>query len=645
MDKERNEITEILLNFTLEIIYLLTGEDYTVVKKTSGDSVTPIIYLQESGGWSRTSGPITEPPPYPQTNKEKILELTKKMTELLTGEVPIRCQDVTVYFSMEEWEYIGGHRNLYKDIVMEDHQQSASADGAGRRNPPERRPCLYPQDCPEEDPDVPENQQSLRPPLCCTELLHMMNQGEDLTDIKAEVEGKRMTSDQLHVSEVEESPIDVTAEKHLEGNFTLSANYKGEDEDILQLSSRENLFTLDVPPGLLSTELSYNPPNQEEPFPDCSRTLAPNTVLEGGERFQCFKQYRNSSGFAYRRIHPMERPYSCSECGKCFSNKSSLLIHVRIHTGEKPYSCSLCGKCFTDKSSLVIHERIHKGEKPFSCSLCGKCFTDRSSLVRHKRIHTGEKPYSCSDCGKRFTNKSHLVKHERIHTGEKPYSCSRCRRCFTDKSHLVKHERSHTGEKPFSCSLCGKYFTDKSSLVRHEKSHTGEKQYPCSLCGKCFAQKSNLVTHERSHTGEKPYSCSECGKCFINKSNLVTHERSHTGEKPYSCSECGKCFTDKSNLVTHKRIHTGEKPYSCLECGKCFITKARLRGHQRIHTGEKPFSCSECGKCFTNKSNLVKHERSHTGEKPFPCIECGKCFITKARLGDHQRSHTGELFC
>ncbi|XP_066460882.1 uncharacterized protein [Eleutherodactylus coqui] len=85
MDKERNEITEILLNAALEIIYLLTGEDYTAVK-TSGDSVTTITHLQESGGWSRTPGPITEPPLHLLTNKEKILELTKKMTELLTGE-------------------------------------------------------------------------------------------------------------------------------------------------------------------------------------------------------------------------------------------------------------------------------------------------------------------------------------------------------------------------------------------------------------------------------------------------------------------------------------------------------------------------------------------------------------------------------
>ncbi|XP_040282711.1 uncharacterized protein LOC120996665 [Bufo bufo] len=115
---DRKEISRRILDFTLEIISLLSGEDYTIVKKTSGGNPN----ISELGGWSRT--PITELPPL--IHEHKILELTHKMMELLTGEVPVRCQDVAVYFSMEEWKYLEGHEDLYKEAMMEDPRTQTS---------------------------------------------------------------------------------------------------------------------------------------------------------------------------------------------------------------------------------------------------------------------------------------------------------------------------------------------------------------------------------------------------------------------------------------------------------------------------------------------------------------------------------------
>ncbi|XP_075703727.1 uncharacterized protein LOC142694540 [Rhinoderma darwinii] len=563
MDEDRNEMSRRILDFTLEIIYLLSGEEYTIVKKTSGDCTTPIIH--ESGGWSSSQSPITEPAPHSRIHEKKILDLIYKMTELLTGEVPIRCQDVTVYLSMEEWEYLEGHKDLYEEVMMENYRPRTSQDGSSRRNPPERCPSpLYSQDCPEENHNVPENHQvdgakvsskydhkaenmidikvevkdeaeektdvmadqqygssRRNPPERCPSPLYSQDcpeenhnvpedhQGEDLTNIKEEdeAEEERVRGDQPCKSEVEEEiPGGVTTEdasKNSEGSFMLSINYEVEDEDIMQQSSGENLLILNIHPGLHTTDLSYNFPNHKEHSPDQSHIVTTSTTEKRGKRFQCGKPFTKISGLKHRRIQTGEKPYSCSECGKCFTDKSHVVRHERSHTGEKPYSCSECGKCFTQKSYLNIHERSHAGEKPYSCSECGKCFSQKSSLVTHERIHTGEKPYSCSECGKCFTAKSHLVSHERSKKGEKPFSCSECGKCFIHKSHLVVHERIHTGEKPYSCPECGKCFRDKSHLVRHERSHTGEKPFSCLECGKCFSQKSNLVKHEKTHRGEK----------------------------------------------------------------------------------------------------------------------------------------------
>ncbi|KAM8923999.1 gastrula zinc finger protein XlCGF66.1-like [Pelodytes ibericus] len=129
MNRGTDQTTEDILNLTLEIMYLLTGEDYILVKKPR-----KCVQRNTSPCWSeiscRTQISSTEPPPHflihQRNNDQKILELTNKIIQLLTGEVPIRCEDVTVYFSMEEWEYLEGHKDLYKDVMMENHQTSSS---------------------------------------------------------------------------------------------------------------------------------------------------------------------------------------------------------------------------------------------------------------------------------------------------------------------------------------------------------------------------------------------------------------------------------------------------------------------------------------------------------------------------------------
>ncbi|XP_056406345.1 oocyte zinc finger protein XlCOF7.1-like [Hyla sarda] len=441
MEKDRDKMAERIIHLTIEILFQLTGEDYTVVKKTSrGRHQAPVCE-----GWGRTLRPIPGPPPHSliheEMNEQKILELTNKMVELLTGEVPIRCQDVAVYFSMEEWEYLEGHKDQYiADIVMmEDQQPLTSAERCPRPLPPE--------DSSEEDDNVLQHYQ-------------FWSRREDLNIIVKEETDVR--GDDPCPGD---RPDDCTRSS---GEQLISSYVKADDGDLAQ----ERSIISDVPSALHTKDLLYD------------------TIQDS---------------LPQKKSH-------------------------RRDAGVKPYSCSECGKCFIQTSDLVTHERSHMGTKAFSCMECGTCFNQKSDLVRHKRTHSAAKPFSCSECGI----------------------------CLFQKSALITHQRTHTGEKPFSCSECGKCFNLISDLIRHQRIHTGTKPFLCSECGKCFNQKSNLVRHQRSHTGERPFSCSECGKCFIQKSNLVKHQRIHTGVKPYSCSDCGRSFTQKSYLINHQRTHIVE---------------------------------------------------------------------------------------
>ncbi|KAM4034692.1 LOW QUALITY PROTEIN: uncharacterized protein ACNLHF_021371 [Anomaloglossus baeobatrachus] len=578
MDKDRYKMVERILHLTLEILFRLTGEDYTVVKKTSSERCQDPV----SEGWGRPQSKITGPPPHPliheDINDQKILELTYKMIELLTGEVPIRCQDVTIYFSMEEWEYLEEHKDLYKDVMMKDPQPLISPVLSSEKTTPERcvRPLL-PQDCKQEYPDVPQD-----------------HQDEDLTHIN---------TTETYVRGDERCKEDIPTDNRTD-EFTRSSedyqifpDFTADEHTITPDICEEHPISPAIPHAFIKKNLS------SIPFHQARSSTSPTTDMQ---------KKRRKRAVDHKKAYLGEKPYSCSQCGKCFKRKSHLVRHQRTHTEEKLFSCSECGKCFTKKSPLISHQRIHTGEKTYSCSECGKCFTKKAYLISHQRIHTGEKLFSCSECGKSFQWPKGLVRHQRIHTGEKPYSCSQCEKCYSEKCQLVIHQRTHTGEKPFSCSECGKRFNQKTSLLSHQVTHTGEKLFSCLECGKRFHHHHVLIRHQKIHTEVKPFSCSVCGKCCSDKYKLAAHQRTHTGVKPFSCSECGKCFNQKIHLVTHQRIHTGEKPFSCSECGKCCSDKYKLAAHQRIHTGEKPFLCSECGKCFIQKIHLVKHQRIHT---------------------------------
>ncbi|XP_071986332.1 uncharacterized protein [Engystomops pustulosus] len=656
MDPNRSQMTGVL-NLTLEIIYMLTGEDYTVVRKTTRGRNTSDLHGPEA--LNSFQNTISEGPSHPllqdRNDNRKILELTNKIIHLLTGEV---------------WQYLEGHTDVYKYIVMENHQLLTSLETKKSKDPDLQEGGNYveketstPADLVhiKEEPNsydggsVSDNCTTPTPiklePVSCEEaapsritgrmdkshviktILHLtvdiiyLLTGEEYRVIKQRSGERLVPSRNAYMllrrkrtqSRIQEN---CNEQEILELTNKIIQLLSGEAEDLIDIKvevlEKEELFVCDQKfEEEIKTDESPRCPSplhvQDPSNKEHNRKDADNNIAQNG-----------STANHYQKIDP-----TCKQ-EDIPTDISTADGHYRIDTHEESFM--LPSKPGTEDIILQCSPSQNAHLTPVGSGSPCPNTTDSSeemyiplrdeysiTVTLQQENPEEEKPYNCPECGKRFTKKSSLSRHQIIHVGEKPFSCTLCSKSFARKSTLVEHEKTHTCEKPYSCSDCGKCFGRKANLVDHRRIHTGEKSFLCPVCGKCFTNKTILVRHQKSHSGEKPFSCLECGKRFGHKSVLVKHQIVHTGEKPYPCSECGKCFTQKGNLMEHQKIHTGERPFFCSYCGKYFTNRAVLMRHQATHAKQRPFSCSGCGKCFMHKAYLIKHERSHMVQEILSC--------------------------
>uniref|UniRef100_A0A6I8RK71 C2H2-type domain-containing protein n=2 Tax=Xenopus tropicalis TaxID=8364 RepID=A0A6I8RK71_XENTR len=123
--KQQIPLSERILNVTLEIVYVLTGEDYVVSKRTSAGILQSCGDCMMGGFCQRHVPTVSHSSrsALQRENARKVLELISNIFHMLTEEVAIRHEEAGSYFSSEEWDYLKGNHVFYTEVIKENPQQ------------------------------------------------------------------------------------------------------------------------------------------------------------------------------------------------------------------------------------------------------------------------------------------------------------------------------------------------------------------------------------------------------------------------------------------------------------------------------------------------------------------------------------------
>ncbi|KAL3313254.1 hypothetical protein Ciccas_008146 [Cichlidogyrus casuarinus] len=104
--------------------------------------------------------------------------------------------------------------------------------------------------------------------------------------------------------------------------------------------------------------------------------------------------------------------YRCDECDKQYSSPNYLKAHMFL---ERQAKMEAEQEDSDSSSNERQPEEVSNFMKMHKCPFCGRYYSRKYGLRIHIRTHTGFKPLQCRFCNRRFGDPSNLNKHLKLH--------------------------------------------------------------------------------------------------------------------------------------------------------------------------------------------------------------------------------------
>ncbi|XP_073540488.1 uncharacterized protein [Phyllobates terribilis] len=488
-----SKISENIFNLTLEIMCLLTGEDCVVVKKTSGERAAPLNAPQVSGGWSRTQSPVIGSSP---CNEQKILALTFRIVQQLTGEEPKKHKDASISFGVDKVEIA---ERCKEDMVASNHR--VPSPGPVVKKLPHYKATIVKEESSQEESRASSvlSEDTMGTSVCIKEEPGSSEDG-NITDSEFYTSGN-------------------PTEQHPSAHFKLESSTSDGGRDHDEPSSTGHIQYTSV--RIKEEPVPYEDVNITDT--DCTSPdqihytcfqIKNETISDEEGSFADTDDYRPTACRRYTAYDSDEETDSCEEATASEPDHPKQYPSTHSDPASTMYGGNHLQNDFlsfdegssfdTDVSALIKHAQTKYSFAPIEEG----SGSDEEEVATSTETHISkDRPQAKTSSG---TDEAAAGEEGSALQVKKDYKCSECSEVFVRRSDFANHRRNHRRER-LTCSECGKLFSNKPSLLNHLTGHTGEKPYSCPVCGKCFTRNSNLIVHQAIHMERSPLGARNVG--------------------------------------------------------------------------------------------------------------------------------------